>query len=104
MWDRRVKARDKERVREEEVFVGLRRENGTEERERETEREGVLSKTQNGSVRLEREGGFNNFNDSFFFPFSLLLLLLLLLLLFLGEIMAIAILVNLALNNLNIII
>ena len=57
LWDRRVKARDKERVREEEVFVGLRRER---------EREGVLSKTQNGSVRLEREGGFNNFNDSFF--------------------------------------
>ena len=81
--------------------MGLRRE---KEREREREREGVLSKTQNGSVRLEREGGFNNFNDSFFFPFSLLLLLLLLLLLFLGEIMAIAILVNLALNNLNIII
>ena len=36
MWDRRVKARDKERVREEEVFVGLRRE---KERERERERE-----------------------------------------------------------------
>ena len=44
--------------------MGLRR-----EKEREREREGVLSKTQNGSVRLEREGGFNNFNDSFFFSF-----------------------------------
>ena len=90
LWDRRVKTKDKERVREEEVFVELRR-----EREREF--------CQNGSVRLEREGGFNNFNDSFFsffpsFSFSSFFFF------FLGEIMAIAILVNLALNNLNIII
>ena len=37
LWDRRVKTKDKERVREEDVVVGLRRER---------EREGVLSKWQ----------------------------------------------------------